>query len=90
MLICLWLWRCVCGGKSDSQNGWTALIRAAERGRTDCVRLLIDAGADKDVRNNVRIGHCVANVQSYFVPRFIFSVVTSLHDIFNFFFSLYR
>jgi ankyrin repeat protein len=27
------------------QNKYTALTRAAEQGRTDCVRLLMDAGA---------------------------------------------
>ncbi len=27
---------------------------AAEQGHTDCVRLLLDAGADKDVADNVR------------------------------------
>ena len=42
------------GGESDSQNGWTALMRAAEHGRADCVRLLIDSGADKDAKDNVR------------------------------------
>jgi ankyrin repeat protein len=44
----------VCGGESDSQDGWTALIRAAAEGRADCARLLIDASADKEARNNVR------------------------------------
>jgi hypothetical protein len=45
-------------GASDSQDGRTALIYAAQYGRTDCVRLLIDAGADKEARNNVRVGRC--------------------------------
>jgi hypothetical protein len=40
--------------ESNSQSGWTALINAGYMGRADCVRLLIDAGADKDARNNVR------------------------------------
>ena len=31
-----------------------ALIHAAEKGKVDCARLLIDAGADKDYKNNVR------------------------------------
>ena len=52
------------GGGSDSQDGWTALMWAAERGHADCVQLLIDAGADKDVRNEVRVSHCIAEVQS--------------------------
>ena len=37
-----------------SQNGETALIWAAERGHADCVRLLLDAGADKNVKTEVR------------------------------------
>ena len=37
-----------------AQYGWTALIRAAESGHVDCTRLLLDAGADKDAKNNVR------------------------------------
>jgi hypothetical protein len=34
----------------DSQQGWTALIWAARQGHVDCVRLLIDAGADKNAK----------------------------------------
>jgi hypothetical protein len=30
-------------------------MRAAEKGHADCVRLLLDAGADKNARNNVRL-----------------------------------
>jgi ankyrin repeat protein len=37
-----------------SQNGFTALICAAENGHADCARLLLDAGADKEVKNLVR------------------------------------
>jgi hypothetical protein len=37
-----------------SQYEMTALMRAAENGHADCLRLLIDAGADKEARNNVR------------------------------------
>jgi ankyrin repeat protein len=44
----------LCGGKSDTQDGNTALILAAEKGRTDFARLLINAGADMDAKNNVR------------------------------------
>jgi hypothetical protein len=42
------------GGDSESQGGWRALIYAAEYGHTGCARLLIDAGADKEAKNNVR------------------------------------
>jgi ankyrin repeat protein len=37
----------------QTQDGFTALIGAAYRGRMKCVRLLLDAGADKDAQNNV-------------------------------------
>ena len=37
-----------------TQNGFTALILAAASGHVDCVRLLIDAGADKDAMDDVR------------------------------------
>ena len=36
------------------QAGWTALLWAAENGRMDCARLLLDAGADKNAKSNVR------------------------------------
>ena len=39
---------------SDSQDQDTALMYAARKGRADCVRLLIDAGADKEAKNYVR------------------------------------
>jgi ankyrin repeat protein len=37
-----------------SQNESTALIEAAERGHFGCVRLLVESGADMDVKDNVR------------------------------------
>ena len=37
-----------------SQTGGTALISAAEKGHTECVRLLVESGADKDAADNVR------------------------------------
>jgi hypothetical protein len=49
---------CLGDGQSDAQSGCSALICAATMGRADCVRLLIDAGANKDIMNNVRIGRC--------------------------------
>ncbi len=39
-----------------SQDGFTALMFAARAGHVDCVRLLIDFGADKDATNEVRVG----------------------------------
>ena len=41
-----------------AQGGKTALMRAASIGRADCVRLLLDAGADKEARNDVRVFVC--------------------------------
>ena len=55
VLYCLQLCLgCVGCGGFDAQYGLTALIWAAAEGHAECVRLLIDAGADKDVKNNVR------------------------------------
>jgi hypothetical protein len=36
----------------DTQRNYTALIRAAVGGHSECVRILVDAGADKEVRDN--------------------------------------
>jgi ankyrin repeat protein len=44
----------VCGVEFDLQDGWTALMYAAQDGRAECVRLLINAGADKEAKDNVR------------------------------------
>ncbi len=57
------------------QNGYTALIEAAHKGHADCVRLLIDAGADKDAKDEVRVGRCLAggaSVIRFFFPHCIF------------------
>ena len=40
----------------QTQHGYTALMRAARNGRTECVRLLLEGRADKnasDVRNTM-------------------------------------
>ncbi len=37
------------------QTGRTALMNAAWQNRADCARLLIDAGADKEARDKVRV-----------------------------------
>ena len=39
---------------SRAQNRFTALIYASDRGHADCVRLLLDAGADKNAKGPVR------------------------------------
>jgi hypothetical protein len=54
-MLCLrYRWRIVCGGESNSQGGLTALMRAAINVNANCVRLLVDAGADKDATDDVR------------------------------------
>ncbi len=45
-----------------AQNGWTALVYAGFRGRADCMRLLLDAGADKETKDAVR--GCIAAFSS--------------------------
>ena len=42
------------------QDGMTALMYAAHEGHTECVRQLIDAGADKEAMTSVRVGRCLA------------------------------
>jgi ankyrin repeat protein len=37
------------------QRGGTALLRAARDARTDCLRLLVEAGADKNAKDDVRV-----------------------------------
>ena len=60
-----------CGGGSDSQWGRTVLGNAADRGRADCARLLIDAGANIHARDNVRVGRCFAGVLFCYIFLFI-------------------
>jgi hypothetical protein len=43
-----------------AQYGYTVLIRAAENGHADCLRMLLDAGADTEAKDEVR---------SYFLVR---------------------
>ena len=37
----------------QAQDGYTALIRAGREGHLDCVRLLIESGADKEAKHEV-------------------------------------
>ncbi len=55
------------------QDGYTALIRAALKGHTDCVRLLVEAGADKNTFDAVRktwlsLSECVVGLCGVFTP----------------------
>jgi hypothetical protein len=50
-------WGVVCGTfGACAQDGRTALMRAANSGHKDCVRLLLDAGANKNAKDRVRGG----------------------------------
>jgi ankyrin repeat protein len=48
--------------KRTTQGGETALICAAYEGHIDCVRLLVEAGADKNAKSNVRACHSFPSV----------------------------
>jgi ankyrin repeat protein len=59
------------GGKFESQDGDTALMRAAYSVNADCARLLIDAGADKEAKNKVRrLSLLTCGILSRTVPLF--------------------
>jgi hypothetical protein len=66
---------CLVIGESDSQYRCTALMRAAADGHADCVRLLIDAGADKEARDEVCVIRCIA-----VAPSFLFLWSLFLHS----------
>ncbi len=42
-----------------AQTGLTSLILAAEKGHTECVRALLQAGAEKDLTSKVWVVFCV-------------------------------
>ncbi len=63
----------------QTQGGSTALIMAAENGSTDCVRLLVEGGANMDVINNVRslnftacMFRCLVRFKKRTASQFIF------------------
>ena len=37
------------------QDGWTALMKASERGRMECVTVLLDRGAEVNMQNKVSV-----------------------------------
>jgi hypothetical protein len=51
-------WSSLCGKfcSYTAQNKLTALIWAAKSGHADLVRLLLDAGVDKNAKDDVRLG----------------------------------
>ena len=52
--VCMYCWRRRWHIRTRAQDGWTALIVAGFHGHADCARLLLDAGADKDAKDEVR------------------------------------
>jgi ankyrin repeat protein len=72
--------RYVSGGKFDSQGGYTALMWAAGNGHADCVRLLIDAGADKEAKDHVRVGRCFVEAPSRLFLFFFSSLFIVRHS----------
>jgi ankyrin repeat protein len=68
------------------QDGYTALMYAAEHGRADCVRLLIDTGADKEAKDYVSVDRCFAGAPFRFVS---FSLLLFHFHHFSFSICLY-
>jgi hypothetical protein len=58
------------GGESVFQHGSTVLMFVAENGRADCARLLIDAGAKKGAKDNVRRESLPSNCTFSFLTAF--------------------
>jgi hypothetical protein len=46
--------------RAETQSGGTALMYAAASGRTECVRLLLEDGANQEALNNVRFVPSIA------------------------------
>ena len=66
------------------QNAETALICAAENGQVACVRLLVEAGADKNAKDIVRASTCRLPDTFFTSRRFRFNcVLTSLLHTFR-------
>ena len=49
------------------QHGNTALMHAARHGHADFVRLLLDAGADKEAKNKVLVGRTSCGFATFFL-----------------------
>jgi hypothetical protein len=56
-------------------------MSAASHGRTDCVRLLLDAGADKNVRDNVRRWSAASAIGRYNLQHAMVSVGLWNHHV---------
>ena len=51
-----------------AQHDYTALMWAADKGHMECARLLLDAGANKDLKDEVRAGVVLLRHCRYFFP----------------------
>jgi ankyrin repeat protein len=51
------------------QTGKSALMVAADYGQSDCVHLLLEIGADKDARDNVRLFDATLHLLCTFISR---------------------
>jgi hypothetical protein len=82
----------ICCGESDSQGGNTALIRSTYWGQADCVRLLIDAGTDKEVRDQVRrrSPFCCGVSSFIFLDRCIIKVPVFILSFISLFLNILR
>jgi ankyrin repeat protein len=60
----------------EPQNGYTALILAAMNGGADCVRLLLERGADKNAACRVRLAAllCFWSEEDYARSRLSFGI----------------
>ena len=45
---------CLFSALTHTQEGFTALMYAAQKGHTNCLKALLEAGEDKEAKSNVR------------------------------------
>ncbi len=74
---------CLCCLYWDEQKRYTALIWAACKGHTDCVRVLVDGGADKEAMDQVLI--IAASFFLYFICIYVF-IYSRFDFVFGFLF----
>ena len=70
IMYCIWHWWYPHDDMHISlQDGWTALMKALWAGKVECVKVLLDMGAEVNMQNEVNgvIIHCVHAMQH--VPR---------------------
>jgi hypothetical protein len=88
--ICMRL-RCVLDSMTRShssslayeQDGSTSLILSVMNGHVECMRLLLDAGADKNAINAVRVSR-ICRVRIFACHEFLFALIVSM-NVFDFF-----